>query len=76
MANVTIRKWREKAGELERIHCDGPDGNDYTLCGFALEGEDGTEPLEEVARRRITCEQCIKVITFAKAIKAAHYVRP
>jgi hypothetical protein len=51
------------------VHCDGPDGNDYTLCGLALEGENGDEPMEET-NWRVTCKQCIGTIAYCKAVRS------
>ena len=56
------------------VHSEGPDGCDYTLCGLALEGENGDEPMEET-RDRIRCPGCIATINFCKSIKASEINR-
>jgi len=58
-----------------RIHCDGPDGNDYTLCGYALEGEDGSSHLETTAAS-INCDACIRIIEFCRRIRSGELEAP
>lgn len=57
------------------VHCDGPDGNDYTLCGFATEGETGDSPLTET-HAQINCDKCIGVINFCRQIRAGEVCSP
>lgn len=51
------------------VHAGTPDGNDFTLCGDAMEGEKGDEEMEPTTAR-INCERCIRVIIYAKSIRA------
>lgn len=58
------QKWHERANGL--IHCDGPDGNDFTLCGFTLDGDQGE--VTAIRGPRISCGQCICIINFCQGI--------
>ena len=62
-----LTTWSEP--ETGLIHCDGYDGNDYVLCGVAVEGENGDSHMRETIRR-VTCPSCISLIQFCKAIPA------
>lgn len=47
------------------FHLEAPGGNDYTLCGAALEGERGDSPMEEISDsggRQVTCAECIRIV--------------
>lgn len=61
--------------EAITIHCEGPDGNDYTLCGFALDGEDGDVRLVET-HSQITCHQCIRTIEFCRRVRPGEIAAP
>jgi hypothetical protein len=52
------------------FHCEGPDGTDFTLCGFSLDGDQGS--IEEVtsAPPRIDCPRCLAVIRFCRDMPA------
>ena len=50
------------------VHFGSPDGNDYFLCGFAYEGEDGRD-CADPTRGRVNCPRCIEVVRFCKTIK-------
>ena len=68
-----IKRLRERLHDRTIIHCDGVDGNDYTLCGYATEGEQsgwngGGLPVESVTRGKISCDQCLRIIRFAKQV--------
>lgn len=56
------------------VHCDGPGGMDYTLCGAALEGENGDEQMTETPFK-VNCERCISIIDFCMDIKAREITR-
>jgi len=60
----TPTKWHEWANGT--IHCDGPDGNDFTLCGFTLDGDQGK--ITEIKGRRINCVQCLAIIRLCQSI--------
>lgn len=57
-----MKHWRDDDGV---IHCEGVNGGDYLLCGFAPEGEDGNQTCVETATA-INCKDCIAVIEFCK----------
>lgn len=61
--------------EGSTIHCEGANGNDYTLCGFALEGETGNQPLDRT-EAQITCRECIGIINFCRQIRAGEIAAP
>lgn len=63
-------KWKEV--DTGAIHAGGPDGNDYTLCGFSLDGDQGE--VVEIERGRISCSQCVNTINYAKSIPARSLV--
>jgi hypothetical protein len=49
-------------------HCDGWNGNDFTLCGFTLDGDQGgvlecTDPKD-----KINCCDCIRIVGFCASI--------
>jgi hypothetical protein len=72
---MSAERYREQTPDGPIIHCGPCDGNDYTLCGYALEGEassneDGDAEPELVLRGKINCEKCITIIRFAKTIPA------
>jgi len=56
---------RERSTGL--VHGGTMDGNDYTLCGTAMEGENGDDNMV-VTNRRISCGQCIALILHCKSI--------
>lgn len=41
---------------------------EYTICGAALEGENGDGDGMPVVPQLITCEQCVEVIEYVKSI--------
>lgn len=57
------------------IHCDGWSGAGYTLCGRALEGVGGDEPMTET-QASINCEQCIKAIDFCRKVRPGEVCSP
>jgi hypothetical protein len=57
------------------VHCDGSGGNDYTLCGYALEGETGNDPLTETLAQ-INCSKCIEIINFCRQIRSGEVCSP
>lgn len=57
----------ERFREGAKVHCQGAGGEGYTLCGYALKGENGNEPLVP-CDQRITCADCIRIIRFCKSI--------
>lgn len=54
--------------EAKLVHCGPADGNDLTLCGFTLDGDQGE--IIEWDSGRIDCEQCLAVIYFCRSIHA------
>lgn len=52
--------------ELE-VHYEGPNGNDYTLCGDTLDECVG-EPTE--TKKRVTCERCKAIV---RHVRGASY---
>lgn len=67
-------RWLEVKDDGERIiHADGAE-QDYTLCGYAYEGEAhgevGDGELIEVSRGKINCPTCVATIRYAKSIPA------
>lgn len=58
------------------FHCQGVDGNDYTLCGFSLDGQEGS--IEEVKSSppRVDCPQCLAVIYFCRKLSARTFASP
>ncbi len=51
------------------VHVDHP-RLDTTFCGAALEGETDVEAAVSVKEQRVTCEDCLFLIEFAKQIPA------
>ena len=41
------------------VHYEGADGNDYTLCGDAMD-ECAEDPKE--TKRRVTCSRCLAIV--------------
>lgn len=54
--------------EVEKgiVHCEAANGQDYTLCGFTLDGDMG-EVVEGIAKK-ITCGDCLGIIRFCASI--------
>lgn len=46
---------------------------EYTVCGFAMEGEDGDAEGMYVVPQKVTCERCIEVIEYVKTIPNKHH---
>jgi len=65
----TAPRWIDS--ETGVVHADGGDGNDYVLCGDAMDGENGDAFMIETVRHKITCSRCIRVIVTAKAIHSS-----
>jgi hypothetical protein len=61
---ITPRTFYEVQAKL--VHCGPADGNDFTLCGFTLDGDQGEIP--EWEGSRIDCPQCLAVIRFCQSI--------
>lgn len=49
-------------------HASRGDGYDVTLCGLALEGEEGDWSPAEDIKGKINCEDCFKMIKYCKSI--------
>ena len=62
--------WQEHDGT---IHCEAAGGADYTLCGAALEGENGDQPMVQTYAR-IDCGQCIGIVAFCLQIRKSEFV--
>lgn len=54
--------------EASLVHCGPADGNDFTLCGFTLDGDQGE--IVEWDGSRIDCPQCLAIIKFCRSIHA------
>lgn len=54
--------------EVERgiVHCEAANGQDYTLCGFTLDGDMG-ETVEIVASK-INCPDCVGILRFCETV--------
>ena len=63
---VTPKKYLEMDDQI--VHCDGVGGNDFTLCGFSLDGDQGEIIPWDVSR--IDCPQCLAIIHFCRSISA------
>jgi hypothetical protein len=50
------------------VHAAAPGAAGFTLCGLALEGENGDAPMEET-RDLIRCGNCEAIILHCKTIK-------
>jgi hypothetical protein len=50
------------------VHCGPPDGPDFTLCGFTLDGDQGE--IIEWEGSRIDCPRCLSIIKFCQSITA------
>lgn len=62
-----MKRWRE-FHDKSVVHCEAViAAGEYTLCGFALEGETGDDPMEET-RDLINCKSCEAIITYCKRI--------
>jgi hypothetical protein len=69
-----IRRWRDYYSE-KLVHAEGAIASgEYTLCGRALEGVNGDEPMEET-RDLIHCPACQAIIAHCKTIKATEISR-
>lgn len=76
---MSVVRWKEQTPDGPIIHSGAADGVDYTLCGYALEGEcaeeGGDEETHHVNRGRISCPDCLRVIRFCKTIPAKMLAR-
>lgn len=61
---IVPKLYHEK--ETSLIHCDGVGGNDFTLCGCALDN-DITNTVE-VKDFKISCGNCLAIIDYCKTI--------
>lgn len=69
---LKIKRWLD----IENVtHVEGGTGNDMTLCGLALEGENGDTEMLEITSR-INCPDCLHVINHARKIPKAWQARP
>jgi len=64
-----MKRWRE-LHDKSIVHAESAGGVDYTLCGDALEGENGDTPME-LTRDLIRCGRCEAIILHCKMIKPA-----
>jgi hypothetical protein len=55
-------------GEGITIHCESAGGNDFTLCGYSLDGERGDDLLIST-RLPINCPTCIGIINFCRRLR-------
>ena len=54
----------------EVLHMGGADGNDYTLCGITLDGDDLTAgSYTEITAPRVTCPSCVAIIQHCRRAK-------
>lgn len=67
-----MRKYREETPNGPLLHCEASNGDDRTLCGCALEGENGDTPMQLTPRGRINCSDCTQVINFCQTITHHH----
>lgn len=65
-----VKHWREHDGI---VHSETAGGLDYTLCGAALEGQHGDQPMTETATS-INCRDCVGIITFCHKIRRGEFV--
>lgn len=67
---MTMKRWRE-FHDKSAVHCEAAIApGEYTLCGLALEGENGDTPMEET-RDLIRCPDCEGIILHCKLVKPA-----
>jgi hypothetical protein len=68
---MAFQRLRERVVTGWVIHADSP-SFDATLCGYAYEGSciasEGDSGVEEVARGKINCADCLRIIWHAKDI--------
>lgn len=57
------------------IHCDGPLGDSYTLCGASIGGVNENEEWPETAAN-INCRQCIAVLDFCRKVRPGEVCSP
>jgi len=62
-----IDRYSEVVGRGAVIHFGASAGGDFTLCGFACDGEDGGTHMLRT-RRIVTCKECIGIVRYCKAI--------
>lgn len=52
------------------LHMCGADGNDFTLCGITLDGDDKTAGSFNVINApRVTCPSCVAIIKHCRRAK-------
>ncbi len=49
-------------------HAKHADSVDYTLCGMAMEGENGDDVSVEFSQSTINCPGCIRIIEHCRAM--------
>lgn len=49
-------------------HCEGWNGNDFTLCGFTLDGDQGPVIKCDDPTEKINCDDCRSIIKFCRSI--------
>lgn len=50
------------------VHCDGVGGNDFTLCGFSLDGDQGEIRQVIGPGVKIDCPECLAIISFCNSV--------
>jgi hypothetical protein len=50
--------------------------NDYTLCGYTMDGDFGTAGSYETTNRKVNCFACIRIVTSCKNVKSTEYKKP
>lgn len=54
----------------DELHMSGADGNDFTLCGITLDGDDMTAgSYQEISATRVTCPSCVAIIRHCRRAK-------
>jgi len=65
-----MRMWPAEGDSGEpRNHAFEQGGNDYTLCGYTLDGDELVVKDNKIIEGQITCEQCWAIIEYCRTIK-------
>lgn len=47
--------------------------NDYTLCGYTMDGDLGTAGSYEATCKKVNCLHCIAIVNACKKVKSTEY---
>lgn len=50
--------------------------NDYTLCGYTMDGDSGTAGSYIPTNEKVNCRPCISIVLSCKKVKSTELINP